>query len=114
PLDHMARGGFYAPLGGGFHRSSTERTWPVPHFEKMLYDNAQLLEVYARAYRQKKRAQDGRVLRQTIDFVARELTSPEGGFYSALDADSEGEEGRFYVWTNRELHAALPGRAEAN
>jgi uncharacterized protein YyaL (SSP411 family) len=112
-LDRMARGGIYDHLGGGFHRYSTERTWTVPHFEKMLYDNAQLLEVYARAYREKKRPQDRRVLRQTIDFVAREMTSPEGGFYSALDADSEDEEGRFYVWTNRELNAALPEKAQA-
>jgi uncharacterized protein YyaL (SSP411 family) len=112
-LDHMARGGIYDHLGGGFHRYSTERTWTVPHFEKMLYDNAQLLEVYARAYRQKKKPQDARVLRQTIDFVAREMTSPEGGFYSALDADSEEEEGRFYVWTARELNTILKDKAEA-
>jgi uncharacterized protein YyaL (SSP411 family) len=102
-LDHMARGGIYDQLGGGFHRYSTERTWTVPHFEKMLYDNAQLVEVYARAYRAAKRPQDRRVVRETLAFVERELTSPEGGFYSALDADAAGEEGSFYVWTEKDL-----------
>src|SRR5437764_2073272 len=87
-LEKMARGGIYDQLGGGFHRYSTERTWTVPHFEKMLYDNAQLLEVYARAYRRKKLPLYERVLRQTAGFVAREMTAPSGGFYSALDADS--------------------------
>jgi uncharacterized protein YyaL (SSP411 family) len=112
-LDHMARGGIYDHLSGGFHRYSTERTWTVPHFEKMLYDNAQLLEVYAHAWRQAKRAQDRRVLEQTIAFVRREMTSPEGAFYSALDADSEGEEGRFYVWTAEEIDTALGNKADA-
>jgi uncharacterized protein YyaL (SSP411 family) len=106
-LDHMARGGIYDQIGGGFHRYSTERTWTVPHFEKMLYDNAQLCEIYAEAYRTTKKAQYRRVLQQTIDFIAREMTAPEGGFYSALDADAQGEEGRFYVWTNEEIDAAL-------
>jgi uncharacterized protein YyaL (SSP411 family) len=106
-LDRMARGGIYDQLGGGFHRYSTERTWTVPHFEKMLYDNAQLCEVYADAYRAAKKPQDKRILQQTIAFIAREMTSPEGGFYSALDADAQGEEGRFYVWTKKELDAAF-------
>ncbi len=106
-LDHMARGGIYDQIGGGFHRYSTERTWTVPHFEKMLYDNAQLFEVYAEAYRTTKEAQYRRVLEQTIAFIAREMTAPEGGFYSALDADAQGEEGRFYVWTTKEIDAAL-------
>ena len=112
-LDRMARGGIYDQLGGGFHRYSTERTWTVPHFEKMLYDNAQLCEVYARAYRETKRPHFQRVLQQTLAFVQRELTSPDGGFYSALDADSEGEEGRFYVWTDKELDAVLTDKDEA-
>jgi uncharacterized protein YyaL (SSP411 family) len=112
-LDHMARGGIYDHLGGGFHRYSTERTWTVPHFEKMLYDNAQLLEVYARAYRRTKAPLYRRVLEQTIDFVGREMTSPAGAFYSALDADSEGEEGRFYVWTAKEIDAVLADKADA-
>jgi uncharacterized protein YyaL (SSP411 family) len=106
-LDHMARGGIYDHLGGGFHRYSTERTWTVPHFEKMLYDNAQLCEVYARAYRRTKKPAYRRVLEETIAFVRRELTSPEGAFYSALDADAEGEEGKFYVWTAKEIDAVL-------
>src|SRR5439155_6302872 len=82
-LEHMARGGIYDQLGGGFHRYGTERTWTVPHFEKMLYDNAQLLEVYANAYRRTKKPEYARVLRQTLAFVAREMTAPAGGFYSA-------------------------------
>jgi uncharacterized protein len=111
-LDRMARGGIYDQLGGGFARYSTDRTWTVPHFEKMLYDNAQLLEVYANAYRATKKPEYKRVLRETLTFVEREMTSPEGGFYSALDADSEGEEGRFYVWTDKEIAAALPDNGE--
>jgi uncharacterized protein YyaL (SSP411 family) len=108
-LDHMARGGIYDQLGGGFHRYSTERTWTVPHFEKMLYDNAQLAEAYARAYRVTKKPQDRRVVRETLAFVERELGAPDGGFYSALDADSAGEEGRFYVWTDTDLAALEKG-----
>jgi uncharacterized protein YyaL (SSP411 family) len=109
----MAQGGIYDQLGGGFHRYSTERTWTVPHFEKMLYDNAQLCEVYALAYTQTKKPLYARVLRETLAFVQRELTAPEGGFYSALDADSEGEEGKFYVWTPREVEAVLGTGPEA-
>jgi len=112
-LDHMARGGIYDQLGGGFHRYSTERTWTVPHFEKMLYDNAELLEVYADAYRATKKPQYKRVLKQTIAFIEREMTAPEGGFYSALDADSQGEEGQFYVWTAKEIDAVLTDRTQA-
>jgi uncharacterized protein YyaL (SSP411 family) len=109
-LERMARGGIYDHLGGGFARYSTERTWTVPHFEKMLYDNAQMLEVYAAAYRDTKKPAHAQVLRQTIAFVARQMTSPEGAFYSALDADSEEEEGRFYVWTARELSSVITGK----
>jgi uncharacterized protein len=112
-LDHMARGGIYDHLGGGFHRYSTERTWTVPHFEKMLYDNAQLLEVYAQAYQSSKEPAYQRVLGQTLGFVEREMTSPEGGFYSALDADADGEEGLFYVWTDKEIDATLGDKADA-
>ncbi|HZY86719.1 MAG TPA: thioredoxin domain-containing protein [Gemmataceae bacterium] len=112
-LDRMARGGIYDHLGGGFHRYSTERTWTVPHFEKMLYDNAQLCEVYADAYRRTKSLLYKRVLEGTMAFVARELTAPEGGFYSALDADSEGEEGKFYVWTGKEIDAVLTDKEDA-
>src|SRR5207249_2250453 len=88
-LDHMARGGIYDQLGGGFHRYSTERTWTVPHFEKMLYDNAQLAEVYARAYRLTKKPLYRRIVRETLAFVTRELTAPAGGFYSSLDAATD-------------------------
>jgi uncharacterized protein YyaL (SSP411 family) len=112
-LDHMAMGGVYDQLGGGFHRYSTERTWTVPHFEKMLYDNAQLAEVYAGAYRTTKKPLYRRVVRETLAFVERELTSPEGGFYSALDADAAGEEGSFYVWTDKEIAEALPEKGDA-
>jgi uncharacterized protein YyaL (SSP411 family) len=112
-LDHMAQGGIYDQLGGGFHRYSTERTWTVPHFEKMLYDNAQLCEVYALAYADTKKPLYKRVLQQTLAFVERELTNPDGGFYSALDADSEGEEGKFYVWTVKEIDTLLAGQADA-
>jgi uncharacterized protein YyaL (SSP411 family) len=111
-LDRMARGGIYDHLGGGFHRYSTERTWTVPHFEKMLYDNAQLLEVYAEAYQRSREPAYRRVLTQTSDYVAREMTSPEGAFYSALDADSEGEEGRFYVWTAKQLADVITDKAD--
>jgi uncharacterized protein YyaL (SSP411 family) len=111
-LDHMAQGGIYDQLGGGFHRYSTERTWTVPHFEKMLYDNAQLVELYAEAYALTKNPLYRRVVRETLEFIAREMTSPEGGFYSAMDAETAGEEGRFYVWTDKELRRALPDPAE--
>jgi uncharacterized protein YyaL (SSP411 family) len=112
-LDRMAQGGIYDHLGGGFHRYSTERTWTVPHFEKMLYDNAQLTEVYANAYRTMKKPSYRRVVEETLAFIAREMTSPEGAFYSALDADSEGEEGRSYVWTDQELDRILTDKTEA-
>jgi uncharacterized protein YyaL (SSP411 family) len=112
-LDHLARGGIYDQLGGGFHRYSTERTWTVPHFEKMLYDNAQLAEVYSRAFRATKKLEHRRIVQGILAFVDRELSSPEGGFYSALDADSEEEEGRFYVWTDDEIDAVLTDKADA-
>jgi uncharacterized protein YyaL (SSP411 family) len=106
-LDKMAMGGIYDHLGGGFHRYSTERTWTVPHFEKMLYDNAQLVEVYARAFQATKKPLYKKVVRETLAFVGRELTSPDGAFYSALDADSDDTEGRFYVWTDKEIATVL-------
>ncbi|QEL20382.1 DUF255 domain-containing protein [Limnoglobus roseus] len=111
-LQKMAEGGIYDHLGGGFHRYSTERTWTVPHFEKMLYDNAQLVELYAEAYRQTPDPLYKRVVAESLSFIAREMTSPEGAFYSALDADSNGREGEFYVWTDEELQKALGNDAD--
>jgi uncharacterized protein YyaL (SSP411 family) len=107
-LDQMANGGIYDHIGGGFHRYSTERTWLVPHFEKMLYDNAQLIELYANAYQATKKPLYKKVVQQSLDFVKREMTSPEWAFYSSQDAETEHEEGRFYVWKARELIDALP------
>jgi uncharacterized protein YyaL (SSP411 family) len=106
-LRKMAEGGIYDQLGGGFHRYSTERTWTVPHFEKMLYDNAQLVELYSEAYLHDSNPMYRRVVDETIRFVFREMTSPEGGFYSALDADTEGKEGEFYVWTAEQIEKSL-------
>lgn len=111
-LDRMARGGIYDQVGGGFHRYSTERTWTVPHFEKMLYDNGQLLEVYAWAYRLTKNDLYRRVIRETVTYLEREMLEPPGRFYSSQDAETEEEEGRFYVWTDAELAKALPDAAE--
>jgi uncharacterized protein YyaL (SSP411 family) len=109
-LDRMAAGGIYDHLGGGFHRYSTERTWTVPHFEKMLYDNAQLIELYADAFQSSPKPEYRRIITETLEFVSREMTSPDGVFYSALDADSNEKEGEFYVWTTKELDEVLgPG-----
>jgi uncharacterized protein YyaL (SSP411 family) len=106
-LDEMARGGIYDHVGGGFHRYSTERTWTVPHFEKMLYDNAQLVEIYARAFRLTHKPLYRKIVQETVAFIRREMTVPPGRFASALDAETGGVEGRFYVWTDSELTAAL-------
>ncbi len=106
-LDKMAMGGIYDQLGGGFARYSTDTQWKVPHFEKMLYDNAQLLSLYAQAFQKTKKPLYREVVEQTIEFLKRELLSPENGFYSSLDADSDGEEGKFYVWQKPELQNLL-------
>ena len=106
-LTKMAWGGIYDQLGGGFARYSTDVLWKVPHFEKMLYDNAQLVSLYSQAYKQTKNELYKKVVYETIDFVKRELTDSECSFYSALDADSEGVEGKYYVWQKEELQHLL-------
>ena len=106
-LDQMARGGIYDQLGGGFHRYATDREWKIPHFEKMLYDNAFLLELYAREHARTGDLQAARVARETAAWIEREMTSPEGAFWSAIDAETHGHEGAFYVWTREELLEAL-------
>jgi uncharacterized protein YyaL (SSP411 family) len=106
-LHKMALGGIYDQVGGGFARYSTDAIWKVPHFEKMLYDNAQLVSLYAQAYQATKEPLYREVVEGTIGFVERELMSAEGACYSALDADSEGEEGLFYLWSEEELKSTL-------
>ena len=103
----MARGGFYDVVGGGFHRYSTDNHWLVPHFEKMLYNQSQLALVYGRAYRLNPRPLYRRIAQHTLDYVLRELAAPQGGFFSATDADSEGVEGTFFVWTVAQLKNTL-------
>ena len=110
-LDRMANGGIYDQLGGGFHRYSTDMFWLVPHFEKMLYDNALLVRLYTHAYQVTAKPLYRRVVEETLEYVLREMTSPEGGFYSAQDADSEGVEGKYFVWRPEEIEKLL-GQAD--
>lgn len=111
-LTKMAKGGMFDQVGGGFHRYSTDRQWLVPHFEKMLYDNALIPVNYAEAYQITKDSFYLDIMRRTLDFMLREFRAPGGAFYSALDADSEGEEGKFYVWSKRQIKEMLGDEAD--
>ncbi len=106
-LDKMITGGIYDHIGGGFCRYSTDRRWQIPHFEKMLYDNALLIYTYTEAYQLTKEPVYAEIINKSIEFIEQELTSPEGGFYSALDADSEGVEGKYYTWSKKEIDDLL-------
>jgi uncharacterized protein YyaL (SSP411 family) len=112
-LRSMAKGGMYDLIGGGFARYSTDNDWLVPHFEKMLYDNAQLARVYFRAYLITGETYFRRVCEDTLAFVKREMTHPKGGYYSSLDADSEGEEGKYYIWTEDDIREAIGDTQES-
>ncbi|MGH7232829.1 MAG: aldo/keto reductase [Nitrospiraceae bacterium] len=112
-LDAMAAGGMYDHIGGGFARYSTDERWLVPHFEKMLYDNALLSRTYLEAYQATGEADYRRVAGETLEYILREMTSPDGGFYSATDADSEGVEGKFFVWTPDDIRAIAPTEDDA-
>ena len=111
-LNKMADGGIYDQVGGGFARYSTDEIWKVPHFEKMLYDNAQLVSLYSAAYQKTRDPYYKIIVKETLSFIQRELTSENGGFYSSLDADSEGIEGKFYVWKKSELQNILGKKAD--
>jgi len=106
-LEKMARGGIYDQLGGGFSRYSVDERWAVPHFEKMLYDNAQLLHLYSEAQQLQPRPLWKKVVLETVEYLQREMVSPDGAFYAAQDADSEGEEGKFFAWTPKQLEEVL-------
>jgi uncharacterized protein YyaL (SSP411 family) len=112
-LEKMAHGGIYDQIGGGFARYSVDEKWLVPHFEKMLYDNAQLVSLYLHAYQVTKKPLFKRIVEETLEYIIREMTHPAGGFFSASDADSEGVEGKYFVWTSDEIDAVLdPSDAE--
>ncbi len=111
-LDKMIRGGIYDQVGGGFARYATDRAWLIPHFEKMLYDNALMVELLSDAYKLTKKEIYKETIIETLDFIEREMTNEQGAFYSALDADSEGVEGKFYVWSKKEVEEVLGKEAD--
>jgi len=111
-IDKMANGGIYDHIGGGFARYSTDDIWKVPHFEKMLYDNGQLVSLYSNAFKVTSNELYKKVVYETLDFIEREMTDESGGFYSSLDADSEGEEGKYYVWTKQEIDNLIGEKSE--
>lgn len=111
-LDEMSYGGMYDQLGGGFHRYSVDAQWLVPHFEKMLYDNAQLAQVYLEAWQLTGRAHYRTIVEDTLDYVLHRMTDEQGGFYSTEDADSEGEEGKYYIWTHQQIRQLLGDDAD--
>src|SRR6185437_14117222 len=113
-LDAMLAGGIYDQVGGGFARYSVDAHWLVPHFEKMLYDNGLLARAYLHGWQLTGEPLFRRVAEETLDWALREMRAPEGGFFSALDADSEGVEGKFYVWSVDELRAALAGEPDVD
>ncbi len=112
-LDAMAAGGLYDHIGGGFSRYSTDERWLVPHFEKMLYDNALLAKTYLEAFQVTHNPNYQRVTREILDYIIREMTAPQGGYYSATDADSEGVEGKFFVWTPEQIREVVPSEQDA-
>lgn len=112
-FNSMYQGGIFDHISGGFHRYSTDNMWRLPHFEKMLYDQALVADAYLEAYQITKNELYADVAKKTLNFVLRELTSPEGGFYSGLDADTEGEEGKFYIWTKDEIYQVLESDTES-
>jgi len=111
-LEKLAAGGIYDHIGGGFARYSTDEIWKVPHFEKMLYDNGQLVSLYSNAYKVTGKKEYKKVVYETLEFIEREMTDESGGFYSSLDADSEGEEGKYYVWKKQEIDNLLGEKSE--
>lgn len=112
-LEAMARGGIYDQIGGGFHRYSVDERWTIPHFERMLYDEAQLARLYLHAWQVTEDPLHRAIAEEILDYVVREMTDPVGGFYSTQDADSEGEEGKFFLWTSTEICDQLSGEADA-